>query len=259
MYMTNYFESLVLNAFRGQTAAAPTALYMALYLSNPGESGSAGVEVSYAGYQRQPVQFSAPAPMNGGIGVENTQVVSFPLSAVPVGTVTHLAVSDSLTGGNMLLYGPFTESITMGAQESPEVVAGEAQWWLTGTLSTAYKTKVLNLLHGQPLTGFTPYLALFNGSPESGGGELSGAGYARVPVTLTAPEEQVGGQLKAQNALAVVTPRAGEPWGTCAYFALMDAQTVGQAAEYVAANPAREVRKSLMITIAEGDLTLSVN
>lgn len=149
MFATNYFEKLILNTMRGQTAAAPSALYLALYLNSPGESGTEGTEVSYAGYARQHVAFSNPAPMNGGIGVMNLSDVTFPVTPIPIGAVTHIGVLDSQTGGNMLLYGEFTQSVAVDANEAPVIVAGEAQWWMTGAMSVAYRTRVLNLLQGQ--------------------------------------------------------------------------------------------------------------
>lgn len=103
MYATNYLETMVLNTLRGQTATAPMGLYLALFLNSPGESGTDGAEVNYAGYVRQTVVFSAPSPMNSGIGVTNVADITFPVTPIALGTITHIGVMDSLTGGNMLL------------------------------------------------------------------------------------------------------------------------------------------------------------
>ena len=65
MYMTNYMETAVLNLFRGISITAPQKVYMALFLSNPGESGT-GTEANYTGYSRVEVSFSTPAVMSGG-------------------------------------------------------------------------------------------------------------------------------------------------------------------------------------------------
>ena len=72
MYATDYFETMMLNTLRGTNATAPTKVYMGLFLSNPGETGAGGTEVSYSGYQRQEVSFSSPAVMSGGIGLQNS-------------------------------------------------------------------------------------------------------------------------------------------------------------------------------------------
>lgn len=258
MYATNYLETMVLNTMRGQNAAAPSALYLALYMNSPGEGGTEGTEVGYSGYARQTIEFSSPGPLNGGVGVQNVADVTFPVTPVTLGAITHVGVLDSPTGGNMLLYGEFTEPIGVEASEAPVIVAGEAQWWMTGQMSTAYRTKVLNLLHGQSIAGFIPHLALFHGSPEDGGAELSGDNYARVALPLSAPSEQVGGQMQVSNSEQVTTARASTSWGTWSYTAVCDAATSGSVV-YYAARAAKEVRKGMLVMVGSGALNLSMH
>ena len=69
MYACDYLENGILNALRGVTFAAPAKCYLALYLNDPGETGAGGTEVSYTGYKRMEIDFSAPADSNGGIGI----------------------------------------------------------------------------------------------------------------------------------------------------------------------------------------------
>lgn len=258
MYATNYFEAMVLNVLRGQTARAKTPLYLALFLNNPGETGQDGTEVAYSGYARRAVQFSTPAPMHTGTGIENVSDITFPAAPIAIGTVTHLGVMDSQTGGNMLLYGEFTESVSVDAQEAPVVVAGEAQWWITGAMSTAYKTRVLNLLNGEDIPGVAPYLALFSGDPESGGAELAGLGYARVAAAFSAPEEQAGGQMRVVNTEAMTTGRAAEAWGTWTHTAVCDAKEAGRPVFSLARSP-KEMRRGVMVTLEPGSLSLLMN
>lgn len=258
MFATNLLEERILNTFLGVTAQAPTALYVGLYLNNPSETGQAGTEVSYTGYERQPIAFSTPGTLNGGIGIQNTTDITFAKSPIAVGTATHIGVHDSVTGGNMLLYGDFTESIQIDADEAPVIVGGQAQWWLTGQASNAFKTKCMNYLHGQDLLGFTPYYAMYSGNPEQGAAELTGANYARVPVTFTAPEEQVGGQAMIRNSERFATERATESWGTLVFAAIMDSQTVGSSVYYNQKTP-KEIRTGLMVIYDVNQLSISVN
>ena len=81
MYACDYLENGVLNALRGVTFTAPAKCYLALYLNDPGESGGAGTEVSYPGYKRMEISFSAPADSNGGIGIQNLTDITFPTPA----------------------------------------------------------------------------------------------------------------------------------------------------------------------------------
>lgn len=258
MYATNYFEKRVLNTMLGTRATGYATLYLALFLSNPGETGTGGSEVAYAGYARQAVAFSAPAAMNGGIGIANVADVTFPVAPVSVGTVTHIGLMDSLTGGNMLLYGAFTESVAIEANEAPVVVAGEAQWWLTGAMSVEYRKRVLGMLRGTAVNAFTPHLALYNGHPEDGGAELAGDNYARVALGFTAPAEQPGGQMLVSNSAEVMSERASGGWGTWRYTAVMDGKTGGVPVFYAERTP-KEMRKGAKVVVAEGALALSIH
>jgi hypothetical protein len=248
---------MILNLLRGVSATAPTSVYMGLYLNNPGESG-AGVEVSYSGYTRKAVTFSAPAAMSGGIGIKNSEEVTFTQTPSAVGTVTHIGLHDSSVGGNMLLYAELTEPLSIDANEAPVIVTGEAMWWLTGAMSTAYKTKVLNLLRGINCAGFSPYLALFNGNPEGGGSELSGTGYARVPLTFGAPSEQASGQMQITTSVRASTERATTSWGTWSYTAVFDATSNGQPVFYAERTP-KVMRKGLLAIVDAGSLSLAVH
>ena len=67
MYATNYFENLMLNVTRQQNISAPATMYLALYQSNPSDTGTGGTEVSYSGYARQAITFSAPAVSGSGL------------------------------------------------------------------------------------------------------------------------------------------------------------------------------------------------
>ena len=157
MYACDYLENGILNALRGVTFAAPAKCYLALYLNDPGESGTAGTEVSYTGYKRMEIDFSAPADSNGGIGVQNLTDITFPTPVSAAGTITHIGVVDSLTGGNMLARGELVEPLIIGAEEPPVFLAGDVLFYLTGNLSKAWKTKVLNILRGNSIQGITPY------------------------------------------------------------------------------------------------------
>lgn len=63
MYATNHFETAFLNTMRSIDLVAPSSLYIALYISNPGDTGQ-GTEISYSGYVRRPVSFTLPALLN---------------------------------------------------------------------------------------------------------------------------------------------------------------------------------------------------
>ena len=259
MYACDYLEKGFLNALRGVTFAAPANCYLALYLNDPGESGTEGTEVSYTGYKRMKIEFSAPADSNGGTGVQNIAEITFPTPAAAAGTITHIGVLDSLSGGNMLARGELTEPLVIGANEPPVFLAGDVLFYLAGDISKAWKAKVLNILRGQTLQGVTPYFSLWNGSPESSGAELSGDNYARVAITFGAPTEQLSGQLAARNSAAAAFPRPSTAWGTWTYSALYSAETSGEPVYIKALTEPIEIKRGYMPTIAEGAVEVGIN
>lgn len=82
MYATDYFETMILNLARGISATAPTAVYLALFLNDPGDAAG-GTEVAYPGYARMPITFSEPAPSGQGMGIQNTAAITFAKLATP--------------------------------------------------------------------------------------------------------------------------------------------------------------------------------
>lgn len=260
MYACDYLENGVLNAaLRGITFAAPAKCYLALYINDPGESGTAGTEVIYTGYKRMEIEFSAPAAFSGGMGIQNLTDITFPTPPEVAGTITHVGVLDSLSGGNMLARGELMEPLVIGKEQPPVLLAGDAVFYLNGNLSKAWKTKVLNLFRGTTLQGITPYLSLWNGSPEDSGSELSGGNYQRVPITFGAPAEQSSGQILARNSSPVSFPRPTTAWGLWSWVALYSGQTSGEPVEVIALTEPVEVKRGYMPTFAEGAFEVGIN
>lgn len=258
MYARNYFEEKILNIMRGVALTSPGTFYISLLLSNPGEA-DAGVEITYAGYERQAVTFTAPAPESGGIGVKNDAEISFPKAEADAGTVTHIGIYDSKVGGNMWLYGKLTDDLVVSAGEMPVILPGEVVYYATGNLSRAYKAKLLNVFRGQSIPGCSPYLSLWTGSPEDGGSELSGANYTRAAVTFAAPAESDSGQMMTSNSAAVNFNRPTTAWGLWSYSAVCDAETAGEPIWLQEKLPAKEIKRGYMPKVETGEVKVAIN
>lgn len=259
MYACDYLENGVLNTLRGVTFAAPPSCYLGIFLNDPGETGAGGTEVSYNGYKRIKIDFSAPADYSGGIGIQNLTDIVFPTPAQTAGTVTHVGVMDSIVGGNMLARGELIEPLVIGTGEPPVFLAGDVLFYLTGNLSKAWKARVLNVFRGQSINGITPYFSLWNGSPESSGSELSGDNYQRVPLTFGAPAEQASGQVIARNSAAASFPRPSTAWGTWTHSALYSAEASGEPVFIKQLTEPIELKRGYMPTIAEGAVEVGLN
>ncbi len=259
MYACDYLENGVLNVLRGITFAAPSRCYLALYLNDPGESGTSGTEVSYEGYKRMKIEFSPPADASGGIGIQNLAEITFPVPAAAVGTITYIGVMDSPAGGNMLARGELIEPLTIGANEPPVFLAGDLLLYLGGTLSKSFMTKVLNVLRGQTLRGIDPYLSLWNGSPESSGAELSGDNYDRVLLTFGAPSEQTSGQVLISSTSAVRFPRPTTAWGTWTHTAIHSAASGGEPVCVLQLTEPVELKRGYAPTFQAGAVEIGLN
>ena len=102
MSLTNAFETHPLQYLLTTDALTrPTAWYIALFTSDPTDTGSAGTEVSTGtGYARTAVTFSVT-----GDTASNSAAVEFPAaSGGSWGTVSHIGVMDASTGGNMIVH-----------------------------------------------------------------------------------------------------------------------------------------------------------
>lgn len=109
---SNYLEGkLVDHVLRNTAMASPTTVYLALYTSDPAEDGS-GAEAVYTNYARQASTWTA---LDANGQTKNAAAVAFPANgnATASTTITHAAIFDALTGGNMLIYGPLANPKTL--------------------------------------------------------------------------------------------------------------------------------------------------
>ena len=259
MYATNYFEELMLNLMRSQSITAPANLYLALFQSNPTDSGTGGTEVAYTGYARQAITFSAPAASGAGLAMQNTALITFPEAPASAGTVTYVAVMDSLSGGNMWLYGQLDQSLTIQAGVSPVFRAGSVKWIWSGNLSTYYRTAIMNTLRGTNCSGFAPYVAYCNGDPTGAGNEFSGNNYTRTAVTMTAPAQQPSGTALSQNSADIISGVATGNWGTLNTVAIYDATSSGNAYAVINIGTSYNVTTGYAVGFHAGDLQFNIN
>ena len=109
---TDHTESLVLNwLFTTNTATRPTAWYVGLFTAAPGETGG-GTEVSGNAYARKA---TGTITVSGtATTATNSAAIEFdPASGGNWGTITHAAIFDASTGGNMLAYAELTTARTI--------------------------------------------------------------------------------------------------------------------------------------------------
>lgn len=132
---SDYLEEGILNqTLRGQTLSTPSTIYLALYTTDPTDEAT-GVEVDDSAYVRQDMAkgsgisagWSSPSQSGEGMAVSNAQVIQFPPVADGPVTVTHYALYDKQTGGNLLYHGSFTVSKTLEVNDVLSIDIGGLQ------------------------------------------------------------------------------------------------------------------------------------
>lgn len=120
MSFTNDLETRVLQwALTNGSPTRPTAWYVGLFTAAPGEAGG-GTEISGSGYARQAVTFT----VSGNLATNNA-AIEWPTATGSWGTITHVAVFDALTTGNMLVYATLTASKTISTGDVLRIPSGD--------------------------------------------------------------------------------------------------------------------------------------
>lgn len=127
---TDYTENLVLNwLLTTNSATRPTAWYVGLFTAAPSDTGG-GTEVSGSAYARK---------ATGTITVSGTATTATNAAAIEFaaasggnwGTITHAAIFDASTGGNMIAWSALTTSRTINDGDVFRIPAGSLTVTLT--------------------------------------------------------------------------------------------------------------------------------
>lgn len=123
MAFSDYTEDLVLDwLFTTGSATRPTAWYVALYTAGPSDTGG-GTEVSGNNYARTAATFSVSG--TNPTTATNTGNIEFPAASASWGTITHVAVFDAQTSGNMLAYAALGTSKAIGSGDVFRIPTGD--------------------------------------------------------------------------------------------------------------------------------------
>lgn len=120
MSFSNTFETTVLKwTLTTDAVTRPTTWYIGLFTSDPTDAGT-GAEVSGNGYTRKAVTFSVT-----GNTATNTASIEFDAATASWGTVTHVAVFDASTSGNMIVHSALTTSKAVSTGDILRVPTGD--------------------------------------------------------------------------------------------------------------------------------------
>jgi hypothetical protein len=122
---SNNAENLLLNwVLTTGSVTRPTAWYVGLFTDDPTDADT-GTEVSGGSYARTAVTFSVT-----GNAATNTGGVEFPAATASWGTVSHIAVYDASTGGNMIFHSALTTAKTITDGDVFRIPTGDLDFTL---------------------------------------------------------------------------------------------------------------------------------
>lgn len=235
--LSDYLENKWLDHILKNTAYSPAAtLYFALFTSDPGESGVSGeLTIGTGGYARaavtnNTVNFPACA-VSGTPTKSNGTVVQFPTASAAWGTITHWAVYDASSAGNMIVHGTMASSRYVAATDAPKVAVGAFSMTVSnstaGGMTDYAKRKMLDHTFGA--VTYTPastiYLAVGTALTGESLTELDFAAntYARAAAVFGSASSGTSTNTSASQVSASLT---GGPV-TTTHFGIYDDATAG--------------------------------
>lgn len=123
----DFLENELLDHVFGAAAyASPATLYMALSTADPLDDGSGLNEPAGGAYARASVTNNLTEwPAAAGGSKSNASQISFPTATALWGTVTHFAILDAASGGNMLAHGALTNPKTIDPGDTASFDVGD--------------------------------------------------------------------------------------------------------------------------------------
>ena len=119
--MSDYLEvELRKHLFRTGSFTKPSALYVSLHTADPTDDAS-GTEVSggsYARVQRDPADANWTGVSSTNGVTDNAAAITFPSPTGNWGSITHFAIWDASTSGNMLIHGALTTPKTVNSGDA---------------------------------------------------------------------------------------------------------------------------------------------
>ncbi|MFQ5441451.1 MAG: hypothetical protein ACE5EB_01865 [Thermodesulfobacteriota bacterium] len=124
MSFADYLENKILDHIVGKTAYTMPTVYVGLSTADPLDDASGLAEPvgnAYARVATAGTDWNAAAAGS----IDNANVITFPQATGSWGTVTHFALFDALTAGNMIASGALTASKAIGNGDTADFAANQ--------------------------------------------------------------------------------------------------------------------------------------
>lgn len=123
---SNYWENAILDHLFGKSNYTPPTIHVGLSTADPGDGGAGLNEPTGDGYTRVQTE---PADWNVAVDglLDNANTITFNTATGNWGTLTHFALFDAASGGNMLAHGALTQAKIVGSGDTARCVAGDLE------------------------------------------------------------------------------------------------------------------------------------
>lgn len=120
MALSNYLSAELLDhVLTGAAYSSPANVYLGLFEVMPDADNAGATEVAGGSYARQAVPFDAAS---NGVST-NSAFVSY--SSMPAVQIAGTGLYDAVTGGNLLMYGPFSSITNVSAGADFNIPVGD--------------------------------------------------------------------------------------------------------------------------------------
>jgi hypothetical protein len=121
---SDYLENKILDHIVGKTSYTMPTAYVALSTADPLDTGAGLAEPSGGAYARVA---TAGGDWNAAASgaIDNANAITFPTATASWGTISHFAIMDAATSGNMLAHGALTASKVIGNGDTATFAAGD--------------------------------------------------------------------------------------------------------------------------------------
>lgn len=259
--ISDYLENKLLDhVLKTAAYSQPAAIYVALSTADPLDTGAGLAEPSGNGYTR--VQHDS-WDVAASRASENTGVITFPEATGAWGTITHFALFDASSGGNMLGHGQLGTARVVVAMDTPSFADGAIDISVDPSgFSDFLANELLDhvLLTGAYSVPTNLYVAMCTAAiadNDTGSTitEPSGNGYARV--NHNAWDAAAAGA--SENTGAITFPEATGSWGTLTHVGILDASSAGNLLLHSAVGTSKSISSGETAEFADGDIDITLD
>lgn len=120
----DYWEDEVMDHLFGKGSYTPPTIHVGLSTADPLDTAAGLAEPVGNGYARVQTSEANWNASSGGL-IDNAAVLTFPEATGSWGTITHVALFDAATAGNMLSHGSLAVSKLISSGDTPRFPIGD--------------------------------------------------------------------------------------------------------------------------------------